>query len=238
MTSQVFSQCPVLLDSSSQCAHAIRLNLVLRHSTTSQIPHSLVVTAHPTQRPACPILSLVWVLPLSPVLTPLSLTQLVPHPPSIYRVGQGMRTDDAEALDGTGNNAFNEMDFRSRKLLSPPSQDPLKAEYSLELAQDLKAIHGLNAEAELANILSTEILNLRSTVKSSEPSTRLLSKVLYRTPLPLAYSTSTSTPTADGLLRSSKDFYSRSSVMLTQSHKELVEERATSSCALLTLRLH
>ena len=45
-----------------------------------------------------------------------------------------------------------------RRSLLLLSQEPFKAEYSLELAQDLKAIHGLNAEAELANILSTEIL--------------------------------------------------------------------------------
>ena len=75
-----------------------------------------------------------------------------------YRVGQGMRTDDAEALDGTGNNAFNEMAFSIEKVTVTAKSRALKAEYSLELAQDLKAIHGLNAEAELANILSTEIL--------------------------------------------------------------------------------
>ena len=75
-----------------------------------------------------------------------------------YRVGQGMRTDDAEALDGTGDNAFNEMAFSIEKVTVTAKSRALKAEYSLELAQDLKAIHGLNAEAELANILSTEIL--------------------------------------------------------------------------------
>jgi len=75
-----------------------------------------------------------------------------------YRVGQGMRTDDAEALDGTGNNAFNQMAFSIEKVTVTAKSRALKAEYSLELAQDLKAIHGLNAEAELANILSTEIL--------------------------------------------------------------------------------
>ena len=75
-----------------------------------------------------------------------------------YRVGQGMRTDDAESLDGTGNNAFNQMAFSIEKVTVTAKSRALKAEYSLELAQDLKAIHGLNAEAELANILSTEIL--------------------------------------------------------------------------------
>jgi len=75
-----------------------------------------------------------------------------------YNAGQGMRTDSAEALDGTGNNAFNQMAFSIEKVTVTAKSRALKAEYSMELAQDLKAIHGLNAEAELANILSTEIL--------------------------------------------------------------------------------
>ena len=75
-----------------------------------------------------------------------------------YNVGQGMRTDEAEALDGTAGNAFNQMAFSIEKVTVTAKSRALKAEYSLELAQDLKAIHGLNAEAELANILSTEIL--------------------------------------------------------------------------------
>jgi len=75
-----------------------------------------------------------------------------------YNVGQGMTTGDAEALDGEGNDAFNQMAFSIEKVTVTAKSRALKAEYSLELAQDLKAIHGLNAEAELANILSTEIL--------------------------------------------------------------------------------
>ena len=75
-----------------------------------------------------------------------------------YNVGQGMRTDSAEDLgDGTGDQ-FNQMAFSIEKVTVTAKSRALKAEYSLELAQDLKAIHGLNAEAELANILSTEIL--------------------------------------------------------------------------------
>ena len=74
-----------------------------------------------------------------------------------YPVGQGMRTDDAEDLGTSGDN-FNEMAFSIEKVTVTAKSRALKAEYSLELAQDLKAIHGLNAEAELANILSTEIL--------------------------------------------------------------------------------
>ena len=74
-----------------------------------------------------------------------------------YNVGTGMRTDDAEDLGTSGDN-FNEMAFSIEKVTVTAKSRALKAEYSLELAQDLKAIHGLNAEAELANILSTEIL--------------------------------------------------------------------------------
>ena len=76
----------------------------------------------------------------------------------LYNVGEGMRTDNAEKLDGTGDDAFNQMAFSIKKVTVTAKSRALKAEYSLELAQDLKAIHGLNAEAELANILSTEIL--------------------------------------------------------------------------------
>ena len=74
-----------------------------------------------------------------------------------YKVGRGMNTEQAEALGTTGNE-FNEMAFSIEKVTVTAKSRALKAEYSLELAQDLKAIHGLNAEAELANILSTEIL--------------------------------------------------------------------------------
>ena len=75
-----------------------------------------------------------------------------------YRVGQGMTTAEAEALGDATGNAFNQMAFSIEKVTVTAKSRALKAEYSLELAQDLKAIHGLNAEAELANILSTEIL--------------------------------------------------------------------------------
>jgi hypothetical protein len=75
-----------------------------------------------------------------------------------YNVGQGMRTDAAENLGNGNDNQFNEMAFSIEKVAVTAKSRALKAEYSLELAQDLKAIHGLNAEAELANILSTEIL--------------------------------------------------------------------------------
>ncbi len=74
-----------------------------------------------------------------------------------YNVGQGMTTQQSEDL-GTASDNFNQMAFSIEKVTVTAKSRALKAEYSLELAQDLKAIHGLNAEAELANILSTEIL--------------------------------------------------------------------------------
>ena len=75
--------------------------------------------------------------------------------------GGGMSTADAEGLGTSGqgpNTAFAEMGFSIEKSTVTAKSRALKAEYSLELAQDLKAIHGLDAETELANILSTEIL--------------------------------------------------------------------------------
>jgi hypothetical protein len=71
--------------------------------------------------------------------------------------GAGMPTADAESLGNTGS-AFAEMGFTIEKATVTAQSRALKAEYTLELAQDLKAIHGLDAETELANILSTEIL--------------------------------------------------------------------------------
>jgi FlaG/FlaF family flagellin (archaellin) len=79
-------------------------------------------------------------------------------PAGTYNLSGGMATGDSEYLGTTGGGAFNEMAFSIEKVTVTAKSRALKAEYSLELAQDLKAIHGLNAEAELANILSTEIL--------------------------------------------------------------------------------
>ena len=89
------------------------------------------------------------------VLNPVGTATTNPSP---YNTGGGMATGDAENLDGTSGDAFNQMAFSIEKVTVTAKSRALKAEYSLELAQDLKAIHGLNAEAELANILSTEIL--------------------------------------------------------------------------------
>ena len=72
--------------------------------------------------------------------------------------GQGMTTAQSEALGDGATNHFNEMGFSIEKVTVTAKSRALKAEYSLELAQDLKAVHGLDAESELANILSTEVL--------------------------------------------------------------------------------
>ena len=70
-----------------------------------------------------------------------------------------MTTGSAEALgDGAVGNTFQEMAFSIEKVTVTARTRALKAEYSMELAQDLKAVHGLDAETELANILSAEIL--------------------------------------------------------------------------------
>jgi len=75
-----------------------------------------------------------------------------------YTVGTGMTTAAAEALGDASGNAFAEMAFSIEKSTVTAKSRALKAEYTMELAQDLKAIHGLDAETELSNILSAEIL--------------------------------------------------------------------------------
>jgi len=79
-------------------------------------------------------------------------------PAGEYSRGQGMTTATAEALGDASGNQFAEMAFSIEKSTVTARSRALKAEYTMELAQDLKAIHGLDAETELANILSAEIL--------------------------------------------------------------------------------
>ena len=75
-----------------------------------------------------------------------------------YAAVAGMNTTSLEQLGSDATAAFREMSFSIEKVAVEAKGRALKAEYSLELAQDLKAIHGLDAEAELANILSAEVL--------------------------------------------------------------------------------
>ena len=79
-------------------------------------------------------------------------------PAGSFTKGEAMTTATAEALGDSSNNAFAEMAFSIEKTTVTARSRALKAEYTMELAQDLKAIHGLDAETELANILSSEIL--------------------------------------------------------------------------------
>jgi len=72
--------------------------------------------------------------------------------------GTGMATSAAESLGEAGGTAFGEMAMKIDKVTVTAKSRALKADYSLELAQDLKAVHGLDAEAELSNILAAEIL--------------------------------------------------------------------------------
>ena len=75
-----------------------------------------------------------------------------------YTSATGMTTAQGEALGDTSTNSFAQMAFSIEKSTVTAVSRALKAEYTMELAQDLKAIHGLDAETELANILSSEIL--------------------------------------------------------------------------------
>lgn len=76
----------------------------------------------------------------------------------LYNTGAGMATANAEALGTTNHPAIPQMAFSIEKVTVTAQSRALKAEYTMELAQDLKAIHGLDAETELSNILSAEIL--------------------------------------------------------------------------------
>ena len=94
-----------------------------------------------------------------------------------FRVGTGMTREASERLGGgeAGDGSFAEMAFSIDKISVTARSRALKAEYSTELAQDLKAVHGLDAETELANILSTEILQeinrevIRTIYRVAEP---------------------------------------------------------------------
>jgi hypothetical protein len=89
---------------------------------------------------------------------PLGVAGNHPQGTLAYNAGQGMETRYAESLGDSDTNSFNEMAFVIDRTSVVAKTRALKAEYTTELAQDLKAVHGLDAETELANILSTEIL--------------------------------------------------------------------------------
>jgi len=76
----------------------------------------------------------------------------------LYNFAAGMSTAQAEKLGSTSNVEFAQMAFSIEKVTVTAKSRALKAEYSIELAQDLKAIHGLDAETELSTLLSAEIM--------------------------------------------------------------------------------
>lgn len=86
---------------------------------------------------------------------PSVLNQTVP---GAYTTGTGMPTANGEILGTDGNDAFGEMGFDIDSFTVQTKTRALKATYTVELAQDLKQIHGLDAETELANILSAQLL--------------------------------------------------------------------------------
>lgn len=99
-----------------------------------------------------------------------------------FNFAGGMSTAQAEALGSTGNVDFREMGFSIERVSVTARSRALKALYSMELAQDLKAVHGLDAETELSSILSTEIL---------AEINRELVRTIYVTASPGATSTTT-----------------------------------------------
>jgi hypothetical protein len=101
--------------------------------------------------------------------------------------GTGMTTAEAETLgstNGTPGGTFNQMAFSIEKTSVVAQSRALKAEYSVELAQDLKSVHGLDAEAELSNILSQEIINEinREVIRTVYTSARVGAQIGTATP--------------------------------------------------------
>lgn len=90
---------------------------------------------------------------------PAVLNDTVNSPTTDFTYGTGMSTATGEALGSGGGNAFGEMSLTIERKAVEAKTRALKAEYSVELVQDLKSLHGLDAEQELINILSTEIIS-------------------------------------------------------------------------------
>ena len=123
-----------------------------------------------------------------------------------YTSATGMTRAQGEALGDSGANAFGEMAFSIEKSTVTARSRALKAEYTMELAQDLKAIHGLDAESELANILSTEILAEinREVIRNVNVQQKRVLKLIL---LLLVLSILTPTQMVVGQLRSSKVYF-------------------------------
>jgi hypothetical protein len=158
-----------------------------------------------------------------------------------YSTGQGMTRAYGEALGDSSNNAFAEMAFSIEKSTVTARSRALKAEYTMELAQDLKAIHGLDAETELANILSAEIL--------AEINREVVRTIYINAEKGASANTGTINTTTEGIFDLDTDSNGRWSVedlkvlcsklreKLTLSLKEQEEEKEISLLLLRTLRL-
>jgi len=148
----------------------------------------------------------------------------------------GMTTATAEALGDATTNSFAQMGFTIDKVTVTAVSRALKAEYTMELAQDLKAIHGLDAETELANILSTEILSEinREVIRTIYSSAELGAQINTA-----SAGTFNLTPTrmVVGVLRNGRVFCSQSNAMRTLLVRGLVEVVVISSSLLLMLHL-
>jgi len=162
-------------------------------------------------------------------------------PAGTYTKGEAMTTATAEALGDSSNNAFAEMAFSIEKSTVTARSRALKAEYTMELAQDLKAIHGLDAETELANILSAEIL--------AEINREVVRTIYINAEKGASANTGTVNTTTEGIfdldtdsnvvgqLRDLKVSCSKLKEKLTLSLKEHVEVKETSSSVHQTLLL-
>ena len=105
-----------------------------------------------------------------------------------YTSGTGMTTLQGESLGTSGNTAYPEMAFSIDKVTVTAGTRALKAAYTIEIAQDLKAIHGLDADAELSNIVASEIL---------AEINRELVRTIYQTAVPGAQNNVTTAGTYD-----------------------------------------
>ena len=144
MTSQAYNQCLVLLDSSSQCVEtgcSARWCNWQKPSMMKLIPDSLLVTT------------------MHLVLVPIHWATTCSHHRCCctVKVGQGMETKVAEDL-GRGVDFIHEVSLSIEKISVTAKSRALKAAYSMEVAQDMRAIHGLGIEDELSNIITAELL--------------------------------------------------------------------------------
>jgi len=151
--------------------------------------------------------------------------------PGVYNVTGGHTTSTSEGLN---DSTFQDMGFSIEKATVTARARALRAGYTMELAQDLKAIHGLDAESELSNILSQEILQ---EINREVIRTIYITAEVLRVQLLVELSTLIWTLMVVGQLRSSKDCCSKSKKIVTQSESELAGVKETLYCVPLTQHL-